>query len=223
MTAVAIGPLAAGNYARYATLAATLALLTGALAVLASLVRLGFVADLLSRPVVVGYLAGVALVMIAGQLGRLTDVRISGESFVSQVASFARQAAHVTPGDTVIAAVVVVFLFWTHAQWPRFPGPLAAVSQASPPARWFVLNTEANVEVDYTALEAVEAVRAELASRGVVVALARVKQDLLDDLQAFGLAQKISPQRIFPTLPTAVAAYREWASQHPLPGPENPA
>jgi len=62
-------------------------------------------------------------------------------------------------------------------------------------------------------------VRAELARRGIVFALARVKQDLLDDLQAFGLAQKIGEQRIFPTLPTAVAAYRQWAAEHP-PGQE---
>jgi sulfate permease, SulP family len=91
---------------------------------------------------------------------------------------------------------------------------LAAAEQASPPARWFVLNTEANVEVDFTALEAVEGVRAELSRRGIIVGLARVKQDLLDDLQAFGLAQKIGEQRIFPTLPTAVAAYQDWARRH---------
>ena len=477
--AVAIGPLASGDPARYAALAATLALLTGALAVLAWLVRLGFVADLLSRPVVVGYLTGVAFIMIAGQLGRLTGVHVSGESFAAEVTSFARQAAGARLGDTAIAVTVVVFLFAARAWWPRLPGPLAAVllstavcaifglgehgvalagqipaglprpgipalsahdlrelalpalsvllvafsddvltgraferggetidanaellalgvsnagaslfrgfpisssgsrtaialtagartqvysltalasiigvllfgrpvlavfplaalagivvyaainlvdvrafrqlaafrrrefllalsacvgvlafnilygvltavalsvaelllrvgrphdailgvvpglsgmhdiddypraqtipglvvyrydaplffanaqdfrrraiaaaSQASPPARWFVLNTEANVEVDYTALEAVEAVRAELTGRGVIVALARVKQDLLDDLEAFGLAQKIGPQLIFPTLPTAVAAYRQWVSEHPQP------
>jgi MFS superfamily sulfate permease-like transporter len=91
------------------------------------------------------------------------------------------------------------------------------------PARWFVLNTEANVEVDFTALEAVDAVRAELAGRGTVFALARVKQDLLDDLAAFGLVEKIGEQRIFPTLPTAVAAYRQWADGHPPPGPDHPA
>ena len=89
MTAVAIGPLAAGDPSRYAALAAMLALLAGLLAVVAWLVRLGFVADLLSRPVLVGYLAGVALIMMAGQLGRLTGVRITGESFTGQVASFA--------------------------------------------------------------------------------------------------------------------------------------
>jgi sulfate permease, SulP family len=75
---------------------------------------------------------------------------------------------------------------------------------------WFVLNTEANVEVDITALDAVEALRRELDRRGVVFALARVKHDLLDDLDAYGLTGKIGAERIFPTLPTAVAAYEQW-------------
>jgi Sulfate permease family len=50
----------------------------GVLSVCAGVARLGFVADLLSRPVLVGYLAGVGLIMIAGQLGRVTGVRVSG-------------------------------------------------------------------------------------------------------------------------------------------------
>ena len=78
MTAVTLGPLAAGDPARYAELATVLAMLVGALAVVAWLVRLGFVADLLSRPVVDGYLAGVALIMVSGQLGRLTGVPVTG-------------------------------------------------------------------------------------------------------------------------------------------------
>ena len=127
MTAVAIGPLAAGDPSRYAALAAMLALLVGLLAVVAWLVRLGFVADLLSRPVLVGYLAGVALIMMAGQLGRLTGVRVSGESFTGQVASFTGQLAHVNPADVVIAAAVLVLLFTAQSRWPRLPGPLAAV------------------------------------------------------------------------------------------------
>ncbi|WP_327186713.1 SulP family inorganic anion transporter [Streptomyces sp. NBC_01334] len=87
---------------------------------------------------------------------------------------------------------------------------LAAVDEQTDPVRWFVLNTEANVEVDITALDAVDALRRELTHRGVLFALARVKQDLLDDLEAYGLADTVGKDRIFPTLPTAVAAYRVW-------------
>jgi SulP family sulfate permease len=127
MTAVTVGPLAAGDPARYAELATALALLVGAPAVVAWLVRLGFVADLLSRPVVAGYLSGVALIMVSGQLGRLTGVPVSGESFISQVTSFVRGVGHGRPGDTVIAVAVLVFLFASRIWWPRLPGPLGAV------------------------------------------------------------------------------------------------
>jgi MFS superfamily sulfate permease-like transporter len=87
------------------------------------------------------------------------------------------------------------------------------VADQDEPVAWFVLNAEANVEVDITALDAVEQLRQELDARGIVFALARVKQDLLEQLEAFGLAAKVGPDRIFPTLPTAVAAYETWRAR----------
>ncbi|MFD9214926.1 SulP family inorganic anion transporter [Streptomyces sp. NPDC059544] len=87
---------------------------------------------------------------------------------------------------------------------------LAAVEEQEIPVRWFVLNTEANVEVDITALDSVDALREELTGRGIVFALARVKQDLRADLDAYGLTASVGEDRIFPTLPTAVEAYRSW-------------
>ena len=90
---------------------------------------------------------------------------------------------------------------------------LAAVDEQSDPVRWFVLNTEANVEVDITALDAVDELRRELTRRGVVFALARVKQDLRDDLDAYGLSESVGENLIFPTLPTALDAYRAWSRE----------
>ncbi|MFE3249103.1 SulP family inorganic anion transporter [Streptomyces sp. NPDC059209] len=87
---------------------------------------------------------------------------------------------------------------------------LAAVDEQTEPVRWFVLNTEANVEVDITALDSVERLRHELGKRGVLFAMARVKQDLLDQLDAYGLAKSVGTSLIFPTLPSAVAAYKKW-------------
>ncbi|GAA2807891.1 SulP family inorganic anion transporter [Kitasatospora sp. CM 4170] len=95
---------------------------------------------------------------------------------------------------------------------------LAAVTEQPAPVRWFVLNTEANVEVDITALDSVDALRRELTDRGIVFALARVKQDLMDDLEAYGLTESVGRDRIFPTLPTAVEAYRSWEREGG-PGP----
>jgi SulP family sulfate permease len=476
MTAAAIGPLAAGSPARYAALASVLALIVGLLAVIAALVRLGFVADLLSRPVIIGYMAGLAVIMITGQLNRMTGVPVSGGTFLSELTSFVRHITSIQAAPTLVAAGVLAFLFalqssrlayaapllaviaatvvvWAfsltshgvavvgpvpsglpplhvpslrmrdvrdligpaasvlviafsdvvltgrafaergerinanaellalgasnalvslfrgfpvsssasrtaigraagshtqlysvtvaavvvavvefgHAALAHFPqaalgalviyaavrlvnvkamrrlaafrrrefliaavacvgvlvfnilyGVLIAVgisvaellvrvarpydailgqvpglagmhniddypdartipglvvyrydaplffanaedfrrraleaAHSMVPLRWFVLNVEANVEVDFTALEAVDSVRDELTRDGVVFALARVKQDLLARLKAFGLASKIGDDLLFPTLPTAVDAYRRWAEQHP--------
>jgi len=91
---------------------------------------------------------------------------------------------------------------------------LAAVSiseRSDGPVRWFLLNAEANTEADYTAMEALDSLHSELTRRGIVFALARVKAELRDEFRAFGLAEKIGEEKIFPTLPTAVEAYRHWA------------
>ena len=71
-----------------------------------------------------------------------------------------------------------------------------------------MLNVEANVELDITALDAVEEVRAELAARGTVFAVARVKQDVRATLEAYGMVDRIGPDLLFPTLPAAEEAYR---------------
>jgi high affinity sulfate transporter 1 len=478
MTATAVAPLAAGDPGRYAALAAALAVAVGALCLVAYAARLGFLADLLSRPILVGYLAGVALIMIAGQLGKLTGVPVDGGTFGEQVLSFLGGLGDIQGATLALGAAVLAFLFLIQWRFPSLPGPLlavllatvavavadlerrgiavvgsipaglpvpalpdlgdlralllpavgvlvvgytdavltarsfadrggyridanqellalgaanvgagllrgfpisssgsrtalgvaaggrtqlaslaalaavvgvllflgpllalfptaalgalvvyaavrlvdvagfrrlgafrrtefalalaacagvlvfdilygilvavglsvaemlhrvarphdavqgfvpdlagmhdvddypqattvpglvvyrydsplffanaedfrrralAAVDGQAEPVRWFVLNVEANVEVDSTALDALEALRAELAGRGIVFALARAKQDLLDDLNAFGLTSSIGADLIFPTLPTAVAAYRQWRDGHPDP------
>jgi hypothetical protein len=53
-----------------------------------------------------------------------------------------------------------------------------------------------------------EEVRAELTGRGIVFAVARVKQDVLTQLAAYGIVDQIGPELLFPTLPTAEDAYR---------------
>jgi len=476
MTAIAVRPLAAGHPGRYAALAASLALLVGLMALAAWALRLGFVSDLLSRPVLVGYMAGVALIMIADQLGRVTAVPVKGQAFSAQLVSFCRGIAGMRPATAAVATAVLVFLLLLGSRWPHAPGPLLAVLLATAavvafglsrhgvstvgpvpaglpapklpdvhpnvlrelllpaftvlivgfsddvltarsfkrpeesvvanrellalgvanagsslvqgfpvsssatrtaiaratgarsqvyslatalfallsllllrpllsrfpdaalgaiviyaairlidvtsfrrllafrrvelaiavvtcigvltfnilygvlvaiglsvadllvrvarphdavlglvprlagmhdvddypeartipglvvyrydaplffanaedfrrralaaadrehdPVRWFVINVEANVEVDFTALEAMDAIREEITRRGAVFALARVKQELLGRLRSFGLADLIGEQRLFPTLPTAVEAYRQWAGQH---------
>ena len=103
-------------------------------------------------------------------------------------------------------------LFFANAE--DFKRRALAAADAAEELAWFVLNAESNVEVDITGLDAVEWLRAELQGRGVVFALARVKQDLLDDLRSHGLAAAIGAARLYPTMPTAVAAYRAWCAEN---------
>ena len=95
---------------------------------------------------------------------------------------------------------------------------IAAVDRSPTPVRWFVLNAEANGEVDITALDALDGIRQECDRRGIVFAMARVKHDLREALRAAGMLEQIGSDRLFMTLPTAVAAYRRWCSAQA--GPE---
>jgi SulP family sulfate permease len=95
---------------------------------------------------------------------------------------------------------------------------LRSIAESPEPVRWFVLNAEANVEVDITASDVLEELRGELAARGIVFAMARVKQDLAGELAPTGLLDRVGRDLVFPTLPTAVAAYRVWAGL-----PEDPS
>ncbi len=84
---------------------------------------------------------------------------------------------------------------------------LDAVAAEHHPVEWVLLNMEANVEIDLTALAMLEDLRVELGERDIVLALARVKQDLLVYLDRVGLTDRIGAERIFHTLPTALEGF----------------
>ena len=87
---------------------------------------------------------------------------------------------------------------------------LRSVREQTDEVSWFVLNAEANIEIDVTAADALESLRAELEEDGIVFAVARLKQELRDELSATGFLERVGEERIFPTLPTAVAGFEAW-------------
>ncbi|KGI70430.1 SulP family inorganic anion transporter [Mycobacterium rufum] len=127
ITGAALAPLAHGDPVRYAALAALLAVLVGAVCLVASLIRLGFLADLLSQPVLVGYLTGVALIMIAGQLGRLSGVDVDGSEFPDQVTSFVTGLTAVHWPTVALSVSALILLLVLTRLLPRWPGPLIAI------------------------------------------------------------------------------------------------
>ena len=131
MTAVVLAPIVAGDPARYAALAAATALLVGAICLLGGVARLGFLANMLSRPVLIGYMAGIAIVMIASQLGKTTGVAVEGDEFIDQITSFAAGIEQLH-WPTVVMAASVLLLLVSLARWiPRAPGPVIAVLAAT--------------------------------------------------------------------------------------------
>ena len=131
MAATVVAPLAAGNPGRYAELAAALALIVGVLSLAAWAMRLGFVADLLSQPTLVGYMTGVALIMMVGQLQKASGVPVHGDTFFAEVRSFVTGVDDLHPATLGLAAITLAFLLVLHWKLPRVPGPLLAVLLAT--------------------------------------------------------------------------------------------
>src|SRR5215217_9432003 len=118
-----------GDPDRAIALASLLALMVGVIMVIVSVARLGFVADLLSKPTMIGYMNGLALTILVGQLPKLLGFSVDGDGLVGEFAGF---VAAVARGDTVPAAAAVgiggITVVLTLRRWaPRVPGVLVMV------------------------------------------------------------------------------------------------
>jgi sulfate permease, SulP family len=89
LIASAIGPLANGNPDRAAVLAATVALLSGLLLLLGAPVKIGAVADFLSKPVLVGYMTGAALILMASQVNKVFGISLKNNDFFPRLGELA--------------------------------------------------------------------------------------------------------------------------------------
>ena len=139
--ALAVLPLAAGDPGRATALAGLLALLSGALLLAGGLLRLGFVMDLLSKPIRLGYLNGVALTIIVGQLPKLFGFSADGESLLGRARGFVTGLgdgraglAAATLGLTALAAILAA-----RQLAPRLPVFLLTMAGAALAVAWFGL------------------------------------------------------------------------------------
>ena len=127
LIAATVLPLAAGDAARAVALAGLLAILSGALCILAGLARFGFITDLLSKPIRYGYLNGIALTVLVGQLPKLFGFSASGDSLAQQAIGVARGVLGGRTNATACAIGVVLprrdpRLPAVGAEDPRRPG-----------------------------------------------------------------------------------------------------
>jgi high affinity sulfate transporter 1 len=121
-----------GDPARAIALASMLALIVGAIMIVAGIAKLGFVADLLSKPTQIGYMNGLALTILVGQLPKLFGFSVSGNGLIDEARKF---VDGLSSGEAVGAAVAVgtlsLALILVLSRWlPRIPGVLVAVVAA---------------------------------------------------------------------------------------------
>ena len=129
LTAAALGEAASGGEpAVLLTASATLASLVGVLLVLAALLRLGFVANFISEPVLIGFKAGIGLVIVLDQVPKLLGIHFPKGSFLHNVLAIAQGIPHASMATVAVGAVMVGILVALERFLPRAPAPLIAVA-----------------------------------------------------------------------------------------------
>jgi high affinity sulfate transporter 1 len=131
LMAAAVAPLAAGNMERALDLAALLAVLVGAIALLGALLRLGFIASFLSKPILVGYMNGLALIVIAAQLGKTFGISIQSGAFLGQVLEAMTKVGAINWPTAAIGVGVFSIILLLRRFAPRLPAALIAVALAT--------------------------------------------------------------------------------------------
>src|SRR6478609_3722969 len=131
MIAATVLPLVAsnGDPQKAVALASLLAVMVGLIMVLASVAKFGFIADLISKPTMIGYMNGLALTILVGQLPKLFGFSVSSETFLGDLIGFVQGVAN---GETVIAAAAVgvtgIVLILALQRWlPKVPAVLVMV------------------------------------------------------------------------------------------------
>jgi SulP family sulfate permease len=127
LVAVAVLPLATAGSPEAAELAAMLALLVAICFGLARLLRLGWIADYFSRPVLLGYIHGVAVVLVIGQLGKMLGLSISATEPLPQLAEVIRELGSVSGITVLLSALSLTALLVLRRFMPKLPAALVVV------------------------------------------------------------------------------------------------
>src|SRR6266699_698680 len=134
MIAATILPLIAanGDAKRAVALASMLAIMVAAIMIVAAVARLGFIADLISKPTMIGYMNGLALTILIGQLPKLFGFKVEANGLIGETAGFVKGLPH---GEAVAAAAVVgiagIMLILVLQRWlPKVPAVLIMVVAA---------------------------------------------------------------------------------------------
>jgi high affinity sulfate transporter 1 len=131
MIAATVLPLvvAGGDPARAVALASMLALMTAVIMIAAGVAGLGFVADLLSKPTMIGYMNGLALTILIGQLPKLFGFSVDADGLIGEFVGFLRGLAQgeVVPAAAAVGLGGIVVILSLRRWWPKVPGVLVMV------------------------------------------------------------------------------------------------
>ena len=118
------------------TATATLTAMVGAMLILARLMRLGFVANFISAPVLTGFKAGIGLVIVLDQVPKLLGIHIAKQGFFQDLVSVVQHVPETSLLTLGVAAATFLVLVGMERLWPHSPAPLVAVSGGIA-AAWF--------------------------------------------------------------------------------------
>lgn len=131
MVAGAIAPLAMGDPARLAQLSVIVTILVGLMLIAAGVARAGFIASFFSRPILIGYLNGIGLSLLAGQLGKVLGFQIEGNGFILSLINLMQRLGEIHWVTLSIGMVGLALLIWLPRRFPRLPAALVTVMIAT--------------------------------------------------------------------------------------------
>jgi len=137
LVAAAVLPLAVAGSANAAEMAAMLAILVAVCFVAAWILRLGWIADYFSRPVLIGYIHGVAVVLIIGQLGKLLGLSIDAKDPLPQLWEAVTEIGSVSGATVAVSVASLALLFGLRRVMPKLPAALLVVVVAIGLSWWF--------------------------------------------------------------------------------------
>ncbi len=142
LVAAAILPLAAAGGAETFELAAALAVLVGGCFLAARVLRLGWLADYFSRPVLIGYLHGVAIVLVVSQLGKVLGLDIDARNPLPQIGEVVRELGETSGITLAVGAAALGILIPLRYVAGRFPAALVVVVGAIAVSWWLDLEEQ---------------------------------------------------------------------------------
>ena len=145
LSAATVAPLVGRNPNHFVIISSALAIGVGVILLLAGIAKLGVIAEFLSGPVLTGFVVGVALTIVLGQLNKILAVEVEAEGFVREVIDLTRGLHETNDASLVMGVAAFVLLIVLHRVVPRLPAALVVVVGAVLVVRVFELQDVTNV------------------------------------------------------------------------------